>query len=163
MELQAQGAGPIQVRTEPYTPDYWMINGRAAPDTMEPRYSGALPRQPYDAMTYMHPGENILVRVVGAGRQMHPFHTHGNHVRVVARDGNLLTTSASDLEDKLEFSVPSHPGQTVDGDLSSGRARAWAGMPMGMSQATAVRARRTATATILSPPRRTTKSGARTI
>jgi hypothetical protein len=115
VELQAQGAGPIQVHTEPYTPDYWMINGRAAPDTMEPRYSGALPRQPYDAMTYMHPGEKVLLRIVGAGREMHPFHTHGNHVRVVARDGNLLTTSASDLEDKLEFSVPSHPGQTVDG------------------------------------------------
>lgn len=128
VEQQAQGAGPINVRTEPYTPDYWMINGRGAPDTMEPRYSGSLPRQPYEAMAYMKPGEKVLLRVVGAGRQMHPFHTHGNHVRVVARDGNLLGSSslpAAVLENKLEFSVPSHPGQTVDGIFE------WTGKDLG--------------------------------
>ena len=48
-----------------------------------------LAHQPYNALTTMYPGERLLLRIVGAGRQMHPFHTHGNHVALLARDGQL--------------------------------------------------------------------------
>ena len=30
------------------------------------------------------------MRVIGQGRWQHPFHFHGNHARVLARDGNLM-------------------------------------------------------------------------
>lgn len=117
VELQSYGTGPIQVATEPYQPEYWMINGRSAPATMEPPNTGVMPHQPYNSNPHMHPGEKVLLRIIGAGRQQHSFHTHGNHVRVLARDGQLLLTNsaAPALEGKLEFSVPSVPGQTVDG------------------------------------------------
>jgi hypothetical protein len=55
---------------------------------------------------------------------MHPFHTHGNHVRVLARDGRLLLsdmapTPANPTSDPLSgpllFTIPSAPGGTVDG------------------------------------------------
>ena len=62
----------------------------------------------------MHPGERLLLRLVGAGREMHPFHTHGNHVRVLARDGGLLQSAGGGLAGPLLFTVPTLPGGTVD-------------------------------------------------
>ncbi len=116
VEAQAAGAGPIAVATEPFRPEYWLINGRAAPDTMATLNSELLPHQPYNCVPRMLPGERLLLRVIGAGRQMHPFHTHGNHVRVLARDGNLLlsTTDSTKLAGPLLFTIPSLPGGTVD-------------------------------------------------
>jgi FtsP/CotA-like multicopper oxidase with cupredoxin domain len=115
-ESQASGPGPIEVATEPYQSEYWLINGRAAPDTMAAAGSDLLPSQPYNAMTRMHPGERLLMRVVGAGREMHPFHHHGNHSRVLARDGRLLLseTDMTQLAGPLLFTIPSVPGATTD-------------------------------------------------
>jgi len=115
-ELQASGPGPMDVATEPYHSEYWLLNGRAAPDTMAAAGTGLLPTQPYNCLPRMHPGERLLLRVVGANRELHPFHTHGNHARVLARDGRLLL-SASDpnqLAGPLLFTIPSVPGGTVD-------------------------------------------------
>ena len=47
----------IDVATEPYHSEYWLINGRAAPDTMAAPGSGLLPTQPYNSLPRMHPGE----------------------------------------------------------------------------------------------------------
>jgi len=115
-ELQASGLGPIDVATEPYHPEYWLINGRAAPDTMAAAGGALLPMQPYNCMPRMHPGEKLLLRVVGAGRDMHPYHHHGNHARVLARDGRLLLseTDPAKLAGPLLFTIPSVPGETVD-------------------------------------------------
>jgi hypothetical protein len=55
------------------------------------------------------------VRVVGAGRELHPFHTHGNHARLLAKDGRmLLTESTNQLAGPLLFTIPSLPGGTAD-------------------------------------------------
>jgi len=115
-EAQAGGAGPINIGTGAFTSEYWMINGRAAPDTMAAAGTAILPHQPYNAMTRMHPGERLLMRVVGVGREFHPFHFHGNHARVLARDGNLLVseTDSTELAGPLLFSIPSVPGSTTD-------------------------------------------------
>jgi FtsP/CotA-like multicopper oxidase with cupredoxin domain len=115
-ELQASGVGPIEVATEPYRSEYWLLNGRAGPDTMAAAGATLLPTQPYNALPRMHPGEKVLLRVVGAGHQMHPFHHHGNHSRVLARDGRLLlsATDSTKLAGPLLFTIPSVPGQTVD-------------------------------------------------
>ena len=78
----------LNVPTEPYHPAYFMINGRSMPDDMDPNYASEYPHQPYNGNPHMHPGEQVLLRIVGQGRWQHPFHEHGNHVRIVARDGN---------------------------------------------------------------------------
>ena len=88
----ANATGCLAVATEPYVPTYFMINGRSMPDLMEPNYSLSFPNQPYNGNPHMHPGELTLLRIIGTGRWQHPFHEHGNHVRVLARDGNLITT-----------------------------------------------------------------------
>jgi FtsP/CotA-like multicopper oxidase with cupredoxin domain len=82
----------LNVPTEPYHPAYFMINGRSMPDDMDPNYAAQYPHQPYNGDPHMHPGEITLLRIIGQGRWQHPFHEHGNHVRILARDGNLLLT-----------------------------------------------------------------------
>jgi FtsP/CotA-like multicopper oxidase with cupredoxin domain len=97
--------------------NYWLINGRTAPDTMMVAFSKALPAQPYDAFPMMHPGQNLLMRMVGAGRDPHPFHHHANHARVLARNGRLLRSSpAATISDLsyLVFTIPTFPGETTD-------------------------------------------------
>ncbi len=113
-ELQVGGTGPIVLPAGAYHSEYWMINGRAAPDTLAEAGSALLPHQPYNIIPRMHPGERVLLRLVGAGREMHPFHTHGNHVRVLAQDGQMRLSPNGALAGPLLFTVPTLPGGTVD-------------------------------------------------
>ncbi len=113
-ELQIGGEGPIVLPAGAYHSEYWMINGRAAPDTLAEPGSALLPHQPYNIIPRMHPGETVLLRLVGAGREMHPFHTHGNHVRVLARDGQMVLSPGGALAGPQLFTVPTLPGGTVD-------------------------------------------------
>jgi FtsP/CotA-like multicopper oxidase with cupredoxin domain len=107
----------LNVPTEPYHPAYFMINGRSMPDDMDANYLPAYPHQPYNGNPHMHPGEQVLIRVIGQGRWQHPFHEHGNHVRILGRDGNLLlsATDANSLAGPLLFTTTTTPGQAFDG------------------------------------------------
>jgi len=110
--------GCIAVATEPYVPGYFLVNGRSMPDDMDPNYLSAYPNQPYNGNPHMHPGELTLVRIIGQGRWQHPFHEHANHVRVLARDGNLLlsdATASAKLAGPLMFTTTTTPGMTMDG------------------------------------------------
>jgi FtsP/CotA-like multicopper oxidase with cupredoxin domain len=76
----------------------------------------------------MHPGEQVLIRTVGQGRWQHPFHEHGNHVRILARDGNLILSQSqsTDLAGLLMFNTDTTPGQAFDGIFYwSGRGLNW--------------------------------------
>src|SRR5256884_7189732 len=110
----------LNVPTEPYHPVYFMINGRSMPDDMDTNYAAQYPHQPYNGNPHMHPGELVLLRIIGQGRWQHPLHEHGNHVRVLARDGNLIVSgltgaSASQLAGPLLFTTTTTPGQAMDG------------------------------------------------
>ena len=98
-----------------YFSNYWFINGRVAPDNMDLAGTDLLPTQPYNIMPRMHPGERLLMRVIGGNRDMHPFHHHGNHARIIARDGRLLRSSTGGTDLSYEvFTINSVPGETVD-------------------------------------------------
>jgi hypothetical protein len=86
------------------------------PDLMDVPYSPAYKYQPYNGNPHMHPGEAVLMRNVGHGRWQHPFHFHGNHARMLARDGNLLVSDkdSTKLAGPLLFTLPTLPGQTAD-------------------------------------------------
>jgi len=107
----------LQVPTEPYHPAYFMINGRSMPDDMDPNYALEYPHQPYNGNPHMHPGELVLLRIIGQGRWQHPFHEHANHVRILGRDGNLILSAsdATELAGPLMFTTTTTPGQTMDG------------------------------------------------
>ena len=113
----ANPTGCLSIVTEPYHPAYFLINGRSFPDIADPVYAGAYPHQPYNGNPHMHPGELVLARVIGQGRLQHPFHEHANHLRVLARDGNLLLSSTKDsnrLAGPLLFTTTTTPGQALD-------------------------------------------------
>jgi FtsP/CotA-like multicopper oxidase with cupredoxin domain len=65
----------------------------------------------------MHPGEQVLIRVIGQGRWQHPFHEHANHVRILARDGNLILSQSDStvLAGPLMFTTTTTPGLAFDG------------------------------------------------
>ncbi|MDB5811721.1 MAG: Multicopper oxidase, type 3 [Betaproteobacteria bacterium] len=105
------------VATEPYHPAYFMINGRSMPDIMDPNYAPHYAHQPYNGNPHMHPGELVLLRIIGQGRWQHPFHEHGNHVRILGRDGNLIlsSTDPTKLAGPALFTTTTTPGQSMDG------------------------------------------------
>jgi hypothetical protein len=107
--------GCMQVMTEPYHPSYFLVNGRSFPDVTDPNYAVQYPNQPYNGNPHIHPGELALVRVIGTGRWQHPLHEHGNHLRLLARDGNLMLSASGKLAGPLVFTTTSTPGQTMDG------------------------------------------------
>lgn len=96
---------------------YWLINGRTGPDTLQNNNVAWLPTQPYSALSRCHPGDRVLMRVIGAGYDLHPFHHHGNHGSLIARDGRLVESvrgvSGPDLAIDV-FTVQSVPGGTYD-------------------------------------------------
>ncbi len=106
----------ILASMEPYRPNYYLINGRSMPDDMDVSYSSSYIHQPYNGNPHIHPGELLLMRVIGQGRWQHPFHFHGNHARVLARDGNLILSQGGTniLAGPLLFTIPTVSGQTVD-------------------------------------------------
>jgi FtsP/CotA-like multicopper oxidase with cupredoxin domain len=118
----------LQVPTEPYHPAYFMINGRSMPDDMDPNYALEYPHQPYNGNPHLHPGEQVLLRIIGQGRWQHPFHEHANHVRILARDGNLILSqsNAEDLAGPPLFTTTTTPGQAMDGIFYfTGRGLNW--------------------------------------
>jgi FtsP/CotA-like multicopper oxidase with cupredoxin domain len=131
-QAQAQSAKSctscMNVQTEPYHPAYFMVNGRSMPDLMDPNYAAEYPHQPYNGNPHMHPGELTLVRIIGQGRWQHPFHEHGNHVRILARDGNLITSvsDSTSLAGPLLFTTTTTPGLAMDGIFYwSGKGLNW--------------------------------------
>jgi FtsP/CotA-like multicopper oxidase with cupredoxin domain len=121
-------ASALDVVTEPYHPNYFMINGRSMPDDMDTNYAPNYPNQPYNANPHMHPGDLVLVRYIGQGHWQHPFHEHGNHVRVLARDAHLLVSQTNPLllAGRIEFDTDTTPGQAADGIFYwSGKGLGW--------------------------------------
>jgi Multicopper oxidase len=134
----------LNVQTEPYHPAYFLINGRSMPDLMDPNFAGEYPHQPYNANPHMHMGELVLVRTIGQGRWQHPFHEHANHVRILARDGNLVLSGSTTnvtftsgltgdtgvagrgLAGLLMFNTDTTPGESFDGIFYfTGRGLNW--------------------------------------
>jgi len=111
---QVEDGYPLDTST--IRPAQWFINGRGAPDTMAPAAAPWLPHQPYSAMPMMHPGEKILLRLIGGGRDLHPFHTHGNNTWAIARDGRLLQSPGGTGADLAvsDFTITVAPGETTD-------------------------------------------------
>lgn len=98
----------------------WFINGRNFPDTISDPNVGWLPTQPYNSLPWMHPGDKVLMRVIGGGSDLHPFHTHGQNHLVIARDARVLGTNVLSATNPVanlavsDYTTTSVPGETVD-------------------------------------------------
>jgi FtsP/CotA-like multicopper oxidase with cupredoxin domain len=94
----------------------WFANGRNFPDNMAENFVPWLPNQPYNFVPRMHPGEKVLVRSVGAGNDLHPFHYHGNDFEVIAVDGRMLASNPASGPNMAWRAATRRtvPGQTAD-------------------------------------------------
>lgn len=103
-------------------PRYWLVNGRAFPDTIAANNAPWLPAQPYSSLVHMTETDSLvnpnqapaLVRYLDAGSRNHPFHPHGQNGTVIARDATpFVDASNNDLSfETFAFSIGS--GQTWD-------------------------------------------------
>ncbi len=94
---------------------YWTINGRSFPDSISDSFVPWLPNQPYGALVTVEAeadpdnlGLPALIRYANAGLENHPFHPHGNHMRMVGRDGRPLSLPFDN------FTTTIGSGQTYD-------------------------------------------------
>ncbi len=97
-------------------PKYWTLNGRTSPDVFSKNFAPELPHQPYNTLPRLHPGERMLLRVIGAGTDLHPMHHHGNNSWAIARDGRMLASTATSGPDLAfsDYTIQVVPGQTYD-------------------------------------------------
>ncbi len=99
---------------------YWVVNGRSFPDTIADNGVPWLPNQPYGALVRVEPFDAstnpypALIRYANAGMENHPFHPHGNHLRVIARDGRLLKGPSGEDTSFEDFTRTIGSGQTYD-------------------------------------------------
>lgn len=117
-----------EVDLSTYHPTLWFINGRNAPDTLAEAGAPWMPHQPYNSLPRMHPGEKLLMRLIGGGRDMHPFHHHGNNAVMIAQDARLLESApgaGSDLG-VSNFTITVAPGKTYDAIFEwTGKGLGW--------------------------------------
>jgi len=76
-----------------FKPDWWLVNGRAFPDTLLPAgvdVGGDAYKVPagYDSYVHIKNGQRFLLRLINMGYQPVPWHTHGWHGTIVNKDAH---------------------------------------------------------------------------
>jgi len=86
-----------------YKPNYWVINGRAWPDTIRPNndpyfeYSpGGLNRQPISSLIQVNSNDRVLLRIANLGYEQHTMQLAGIPMRVIGHDATLLRYPTTD-------------------------------------------------------------------
>ena len=98
---------------------YFTVNGREFPDTIQDNGVAWLPNQPYGALVRVQPLAPTnplpaLIRMVNAGELNHPYHPHGNHLRLIAQDGRLLLSPGGADASSEHFAETIASGQAMD-------------------------------------------------
>ncbi|WP_422447060.1 multicopper oxidase domain-containing protein [Thermoanaerobacterium sp. DL9XJH110] len=107
-----------------YKPNYWLVNGRAFPDTLlptkipkalEPDFGYSIP-DGYDCFVKVSTGnpskhirpDKFLLRMINIGYQPVPFHVHGWHGMIVGKDANPRTAG------EMNFTTLVGSGESYD-------------------------------------------------
>ncbi|MFN2183930.1 MAG: multicopper oxidase domain-containing protein [Anaerolineae bacterium] len=112
-----------------YAPDFWLLNGRAYPDTLEPPGGGTdlatgelippegrpdLKYQPISSLVQANSGDRVLLRFVNLGYVEQSMRLPGVPLRIVGRDATLLRgRSGNDLSYYTDTIIVG-PGESVD-------------------------------------------------
>ncbi|MEQ1560284.1 MAG: multicopper oxidase domain-containing protein [Methyloglobulus sp.] len=114
---EVQNGAYNSVDTRDYKPVWWFINGRNSVDTLSADNDALLPNQPYGAAVRTRPGEKVLLRLIGAGRDPHPYHTHGNNFTLLAKDARMFESNpgvSGPNRTTSGFTNETFPGDTYD-------------------------------------------------
>jgi hypothetical protein len=78
-----------------YRPDFWLVNGRAFPDTLLPHplteatcSNKDISQLNYESYVHVKTGEMFLLRMINIGYQVVPWHIHGWHFSVIGKDAD---------------------------------------------------------------------------
>jgi FtsP/CotA-like multicopper oxidase with cupredoxin domain len=114
IEVGNNNFNPIEFR-----PDYWLLNGRAFPDTTLPAQSVFTgnqggPPPGYDSYVHVRTGQRFLLRMINMGYDTVPWHVHGWHFVIVGKDASplLIRTPHGTLHE--EYTVTIGSGETYD-------------------------------------------------
>lgn len=92
---QGQPNPPNPFNPVDFKPDFWLVNGRAFPDTltMHPltinNGNRNLTQINYESYVHVKTGEKFLLRMINMGYQVVPWHIHGWHFMVAGKDGHI--------------------------------------------------------------------------
>jgi FtsP/CotA-like multicopper oxidase with cupredoxin domain len=108
-----------------YKPSFWLMNGRAYPDTLEPNYdpmvdapdaspSGmSLQYNPISSLVKCNEGDKVLLRIANLGYEHHAMTLDGIPMTVVAKDASALVDLHHDLTYETN-TVEVGPGESRD-------------------------------------------------
>lgn len=120
-----------------YKPNYWLVNGRAFPDTLLPAtlppelvpgFGYSIP-DGYDAYVKVSTGvpgrmfapvrpgrlpDKFLFRLINIGYQPVPWHVHGWHGLIVGKDANPRVADMSNPAHEMNFTTLVGSGETYD-------------------------------------------------
>ncbi len=117
-----------------FKPDFWLVNGRAFPDTLQrhpqtpdPNANKNLTQINYESYVHVATGQKFLLRMINMGYQVVPWHIHGWHFTVVGKDAHIspfLTIAAGmGMHDhhalEMGFTATIGSGETYDLLLSA--------------------------------------------
>jgi FtsP/CotA-like multicopper oxidase with cupredoxin domain len=102
-----------------YEPDFWAINGRSYPDTLEPDGDPLvvparpeLQYQPHSSLVECNAGQRVLLRFVNLGFQQHAMRVDGLTFHVVGKDAKFLGPTLATTTPP----APAYPDRRYDTD-----------------------------------------------
>lgn len=119
----------IPFKAANYKPDFWLVNGRAFPDTLLPHpqtlppgSNSDLAQINYESYVHVNTGQKFLLRMINLGYQPVPWHIHGWHFTIVGKDAHPspFLKIAEELElnshevQAMGFTVDVASGETYD-------------------------------------------------
>ncbi|HDK7166965.1 TPA: multicopper oxidase domain-containing protein [Clostridium botulinum] len=129
VENQNQDPPPPPFNPVDFKPDFWLVNGRAFPDTLLPHpltppdnSNPNLTQINYESYVHVKTNEKFLLRMINMGYQVVPWHIHGWHFMVVGKDSHLspflaLSKNSKHIDHKLTemgFTNTIGSGETYD-------------------------------------------------
>ena len=106
----------ISFNASNFKPDFWLLNGRAFPDTLlpntqtpDPSENENLTQINYETYVHVITGQKFLLRMINMGYQVVPWHIHGWHFTIVGKDAH----PSPFLKIASEMGMHSHEAQQM--------------------------------------------------
>ena len=103
-----------------FDPSFWLLNGRAYPDTVQPNgdplltSAGRLQYQPISSLITCNSGERVLLRLANLGYQNHSMSVDNIDLQIVAKDASLLMGRDGTRNYLTTNTVDVGPGESRD-------------------------------------------------
>jgi FtsP/CotA-like multicopper oxidase with cupredoxin domain len=97
-----------------FSANYFLLNGRAYPDTLLPNGDPTLPLQRMSSLITCNTGERVLLRFASLSFNIHAIQSPGIPLRVIGKDARLLRGRNGEDQSYLTHTVYIGPGETTD-------------------------------------------------